>query len=85
EFRERVWRLTGLVRIGLRRDGERAATDPLALKPPVTVTDVARAIHNDLADSCKAALLWGPSAHFPGERVGPARVLEDGDDVEILT
>ncbi len=83
-FREEVWRLTGLVRIGLRRDGE-PADEPLALEPPVTVIDVARAFHNDLADSCKAALVWGPSAHFPGERVGPGRELIDGDEVEILT
>src|SRR5689334_18299836 len=52
-FREHVWQLTGLVRIGLRRDGE-PAHDTLALEPPVTVVDVARAIHNDMADRCKA-------------------------------
>jgi small GTP-binding protein len=84
EFREHVWRLTGLVRIALRRDGE-PAHDTLALAPPVTVVDVARAIHNDLADRCKAALLWGPSAHFPGERVGPTHPLVDGDEVEVVT
>jgi small GTP-binding protein len=83
-FREHVWRLTGLVRIGLRRDSEPAG-DTLALDPPVTVLDVARAIHNDLADHCRGALLWGPSAHFPGERVGPSRVLTDTDEVEIVT
>ncbi|HUR78181.1 MAG TPA: GTPase [Acidimicrobiales bacterium] len=83
-FREHVWQLTGLVRISLRRDGE-PAHDTLALEPPVTVIDVARSIHNELADRCKAALVWGPSAHFPGERVGPGRVLDDGDEVEILT
>ena len=83
-FREEVWRLTGLVRIHLRRDGE-PAHDTLALAPPVTVNDVARAIHNELGVRCKAALLWGPSAHFAGERVGPARELTDGDEVEILT
>jgi small GTP-binding protein len=83
-FREQVWQLTGLVRIGLRRDGE-PAHDTLALEPPVTVVDVARAIHNDMADRCKAALLWGPSAHFDGERVGPGHVLADGDEVEILS
>ncbi len=83
-FRQHVWRLTGLVRVGLRRDGA-PAHDTLALEPPVTVVDVARAIHNELGDNCKAALLWGPSAHFPGERVGPTRVLEDGDEVEIVT
>ena len=84
EFREKVWRLTGLLRIHLRRDGA-PLEDTLALAPPVTVSDVARAIHNELGDRCRAALLWGPSAHFPGERVGPARELTDGDELEILS
>jgi small GTP-binding protein len=84
-FREHVWRLTGLVRIGLCKDGASESTDILALDPPVTVADVARAIHNDLADRCRGALLWGPSAHFDGELVGPSRALVDGDEVEILT
>jgi hypothetical protein len=38
-----IWRLTGLVWIALR-DGE-----PVALRPPVNVHDVARTIHHELA------------------------------------
>jgi small GTP-binding protein len=77
-FREAVWRLTGLVRIVLR-DGE-----PVALRPPVTVQDVARTIHHELGARCVAARVWGPSARFPGQRVGKTHVLRDGDSVEIL-
>ena len=78
-FREAVWRLTGLVRICLRDGG-----DPVALRPPVTVEDVADTIHHSLAERCVGARVWGPSARFPGQRVGRAHELADGDTVEIL-
>ena len=79
-FREAVWRLTGLARVYLRRD-----EDPVALRPPVTVVDVARTIHHEVAASCRGARVWGPSARFEGQRVGRGHVLADGDAVEILT
>jgi small GTP-binding protein len=79
-LREELWRLTGLVRIHLH-----GGSDPLALHPPVTVLDVADAIHHDLAASCAGARIWGPSARFEGQRVGPAHQLGDGDTVEVLS
>jgi small GTP-binding protein len=78
-LRTALWRLTGLVRVYLRGDEE-----PAALRPPVTVQDVAHSIHHELGSRCAGARLWGPSARFPGQRVGRAHVLADGDAVEIL-
>jgi small GTP-binding protein len=77
-FRESLWRLTGLLRVYLR-DGE-----PVALRPPATVMDVAASIHGQVAEGCHGARLWGPSARFPGQRVGREHRVEDGDTVEIL-
>jgi ribosome-interacting GTPase 1 len=78
-LRDLLWRMTGLVRIHLRSDD-----DPVALRPPVRVIDVADAIHHELAARCTGAKVWGASAKFPGQRLGPAHVLADGDAVEIL-
>ena len=78
-FRDRLWELTGLVRVFLRDGG-----DPVALRPPVTVTDVADTIHHDLRAACTGARVWGPSARFPGQRVGRSHPLLDGDSVEIV-
>src|SRR5919198_1429873 len=78
-FREAVWRLTGLVRVFLRDE------EPVALHPPATVLDVAHTIHHDLAESCRGARVWGPSARFEGQRVGRDHVLADGDTVEIVS
>jgi small GTP-binding protein len=83
-FKEAVWRLTGLIRVYLRHNGV-VEEEPLALPVDATVLDAARAIHKDLAATCKGARLWGPSARFPGQQVGRSQTLQDGDTVEIVT
>ena len=82
-LRDAVWRLTGLIRIFLRH-GREADDEPVALHPPATVEDVARTIHQDLAARSRGGRVWGPSARFPGQQVGPSHRLADGDVVEIL-
>ena len=82
-LRERIWRLTRLIRIYLRKDGD-VAEEPVALTPPVSVFDVADAVHHDLATQFSGARLWGPTARFDGQRVGREQELQDGDIVEIL-
>ncbi|HEY2354426.1 MAG TPA: GTPase [Gaiellaceae bacterium] len=79
-LREELWAMTGLVRVRLRDGG-----DPVALEPPATVRDVADSIHHSLAAQCTGARVWGPSARFEGQRVGPQHELADGDAVEVLT
>jgi ribosome-interacting GTPase 1 len=78
-LRNVLFGLTGLVRVYLRDD-----EDPVALRPPVTVRDVADSIHHELGEHCEGARLWGSSARFPGQRVGRGHVLADGDTVEIV-
>jgi small GTP-binding protein len=78
-LREELWTMTGLVRVHLRDGG-----DPVALHPPATVLDVADSIHHELAARCTGARVWGPSARFAGQRVGPHHELRDGDTVEVL-
>ncbi len=56
---------------------------PLVIKKGSTVLEVAKAIHKDLYRGFKYARIWGPSANYPGERVGSDHILEDGDIVEI--
>ena len=83
-LRDAIWSLTGLVRVYLRSGGE-AEEEPVALRPPATVADVARSIHHELEAECRGARVWGPSARFEAQRVGREHVLADGDVVEIIT
>ena len=82
-LRQAIFEMSGLVRIFLCRDGE-TDPDPLAMEPPVTVNDVAAAIHRELLEGCRGARLWGPAAQFQGQRVGREHVLADGDTIEVL-
>jgi small GTP-binding protein len=82
-FRKAVWALTGLIRIFLRHGGD-IDPEPVALRPPVTVYDVADDIHHELAARCHGARVWGASARFAGQRVGRDHRLIEGDVVEII-
>jgi uncharacterized protein len=83
-FAEAVWQLSGLVRVFVRRRGD-AERNPVALRPPATVVDVAATIHHELARDLRGARVWGSSARFEGQRVGARHELAEGDVVEILT
>jgi small GTP-binding protein len=82
-LRAAIWELTGLIRVFLRKPGE-TESEPYALDPPARIVDVARTIHNDVAESCRGGHVWGPSARFEGQRVGREHVVADGDTIEIL-
>ena len=82
DLREAVWRLTGLVRVFPRHHGV-VDEEPLARHPPATVADVAAAIHGELGARCRGARVWGASARFPGQHVGRAHEVVDGDIVEV--
>ncbi|HYL40644.1 MAG TPA: GTPase [Candidatus Binatus sp.] len=82
-FSEAVWALTGLIRVRLCSGGTVEA-EPIALEPGSTVTEVADAVHHELAAACTGARVWGTSARFEGQRVGRDHVVRDGDVVEIL-
>lgn len=81
--RAALWTLTGLIRVWLR-NGAVIETDPIALEPGSTVTDVADWVHHDLGASFSGARIWGPSARFDGQRVGRDQEVRDGDTVEII-
>jgi small GTP-binding protein len=83
-LRERIWELTGLIRVFLRRPGS-AEAEARALAPGATVVDAARAVHHELAAACAGGRVAGPSAKFDGQRVGREHVLADGDLLEIRT
>jgi small GTP-binding protein len=83
-LRDAIWELTGLIRVFLRRPGDEES-EPLALRPPATVVDVAHTIHHEVAEACRGARIWGPSARFDAQRVGRDHVVADGDTIEVLT
>jgi hypothetical protein len=57
---------------------------PFILPDGSTVEDLASRIHHGLSEGLDKAVLWGPSARFPGQTVGRQHVLQDGDCVELV-
>ncbi|MEM1927837.1 MAG: GTP-binding protein [Acidilobaceae archaeon] len=73
----------GLIRVRTKTPGSEPSPQPLVVKRGTTVIEVAEMIHERLAKNFKYARIWGPSAKYPGQKVGPHHVLEDGDVLEI--
>lgn len=84
ELRQAIWDMAGLMRVFAGRSGERAPDRPFILPRESTVGDLASRIHTGLSQELDEAAVWGPSARFPGQRVGRRHVLQDGDRVELL-
>lgn len=74
-----------LIRIYTKQPNSKPSPKPLILRKGATVLDVAKAIHKKFVETFLYAKIWGPSAKYPGERVGLDHVVEDGDIVEIHT
>ncbi len=72
-----------LIRIYTKQPNGEVSDKPLLLKKGSTVLDVAKSIHKKFVENFLYAKIWGPSAKYPGERVGLDHVLLDGDIVEI--
>ncbi|OYT54663.1 MAG: GTP-binding protein [Desulfurococcales archaeon ex4484_217_2] len=78
------FKITEIIRVYTKQPGEdEPSPQPLILKKGSTVLDVAERVHSRLYKNFKYAKIWGPSAKYPGERVGKNHVLMDGDIVEI--
>ena len=78
-----IFRVLGIIRVYTKQPNKEPDPDPLILEKGSTVLDAARRIHKDLARRFRYAKVWGPSAKYPGQRVGADHVLEDGDIIEV--
>ena len=80
---EALFKMLGIIRVYTKQPNKEPDPNPLILREGATVLDAAKRIHKDLARKFKYAKIWGPSAKYPGQRVGGDHVLKDKDIVEI--
>ena len=72
-----------IVRAYSKQPGKPPDTDdPFTLPRGSTVSDLARAVHRELAESLKYARIWG-SGKFDGQTVNRDHVLVDRDVIEL--
>ena len=82
EAKEALCSLAGLIRVYCRRPGSEE-TDLAVLEAGAAVKELAERIHKEIAANMQYARVWGSSAKFAGQQVGPDHRLEEGDVVEI--
>jgi len=81
---ENIFRSLRIVRIYTKEPSSKEPSKkPLIVKEGASVIEVAKKLHTEMYKNFKYAKIWGPSAKYPGERVGSTHILMDGDVVEI--
>ncbi len=86
EIPKHIFRLTGIIRVYAKEPNARSPSPkPLILRKGATVSEAIRHLREELLKYFKYARIWGPSAKYPGERVGLDHELMDGDIIEVHT
>lgn len=85
KLKESMFGSLDLIRVYLKPQGEKGDDEPLIIKKGSTVEDVCRKLHSDFVENFRYARIWGPTAKFPKQRVGPDHVLQEGDTLRIIT
>ena len=84
-LKEEIHARLDLIRLFMRhRDGETDYDEPMIMKKGATVRGVCDKIHTGMVNEFRYAQVWGKGARFPGQKVGLAHKLEDGDVVMIV-
>ncbi len=81
KVKKTIYEKLEFIRVYLKKIGKEPDTNPLIIKSGSRVYDVAKRIHEKL--EIEYARIWGPSAKFPGQRVGAEHLLKDKDVVEL--
>lgn len=71
EFKEKVWKGLGLIRVYLKRDRNGLAdkVKPLIMRKGQTLDNVLKRISGQMRDDISRAYIWGENARFPGQEV----------------
>lgn len=83
-LKQKIFGKLGLMRIYLKKPGKDPdMNEPLIMPDYSTSIEVCRKIHQKFARDFNYAKIWGNSAKFPGQKLGPNHVLQDEDVVEF--
>ena len=84
-LKDEIYEALRFMRVFLKPQGKEAdLADPLIVKAGSDVGMVCDAIHRDWRKRFRYANVWGPSAQFPGQKVGFDHGLQDSDILTIV-
>ncbi len=84
-LKNKVFTMLNIIRVYTKDAENGVSPKPLVLKKGATVRDVAKRLSVKFLKEFKYAKIFGPSAKFPGEKVGLDHELADKDVVQIFT
>lgn len=86
DLKEEIWRQLDLVRLYTKRRGiQPNFDDPMVVRSQSTILQVCDAIHRDMKNQFKYALVWGSSAKHSPQKCGLQHPVHDEDVVQIIT
>lgn len=81
---EAIFQMLGIIRIYTKEPSHKEPSPrPVVAKTGTTVIDITKRLHSALFKRFKYARVWGPSAKYPGEKVGSGHTLLDKDVIEV--
>jgi hypothetical protein len=84
-LRSEIFTQLKLIRVYMKPVGKKTDFNtPLILKQNETIEHVCKRLHRDFKRNFRYAIISGPSAKHPAQRVGLDHVLHDGDIVTIV-
>ena len=84
-LKRKIFERLELIRIYLRPEGKKIEKRPMVLKEGDKIKDVCLKLHREIFKNFRYAILYGPSASFPRQRVGLSHQLMDGDVITIVS
>jgi hypothetical protein len=85
ELREEIYRKLDFIHVFLKPQGQEAdMKEPMVIMNGSSVGDLCDRIHRSFRRNFRYATVWGDSAKFPGQTVGPDHQLKDGDIVTVV-
>lgn len=86
DLKEEIWRQLGLIRIYTKRRGITPKfDDPMVVRKDSTITQVCDAVHREMKNQFKYALVWGSSSKHSPQKCGLQHPVHDEDVVQIVT
>lgn len=84
-LKEMIFQSLDFIRVYLKPQGKAPdMEEPLVIMGGSTVQTVCEHLHRDFVDQFRFGNVWGPSAKYPGQSVGLAHKLKDGDILSII-
>ncbi len=85
EIKDRIFDTLRFMRVFLKPQGEKAdLEEPMVVKMGTDVESICNNIHRDFVHNFRYARIWGPSAKFPGQKVGLFHILKDKDILSVV-